>query len=815
MRPTLTVAQHVMTALTETRQPALLKPFYIAHFTSTPSAPTAILAADTPPPPPLRATPLCYHYLLSAAIQLRDADVSKLWKEMKHSLRVSALDITLHTSYLALLGSDGRLDEMMKEYTILKRSAVRPTLLLLSTVLTSLSSEIIALSSPPSSSSTATIDSSAGRLGELMSSFQHVLEDITLHSSRTGNVQHSVNGAHKTSAGDQSIVVRPAASGPLLNPSLYALIIATFSALRDTHRTLRYYQQYCQYCVSVLSSSSSSSSTPSLASSSFSSTTHSAILHSMLRLYALQGDVGMMECYLSELVTDGLNDRETMETVLIGYMRADVLERVTAVYSQWHAMAASAPLKQHVRDELVRYHVRKGQTAALEQLMHDGVIAADVEGYGNLLEACCVPGESFESMWSYHSRMKAAHFLPSSGTYAQMLRAVHERGSLHDKQRALALLDEIAEGYVQLAFDAIVHTLVIAVQVGATDGKMHKQQLSRAKRKLNQAGSSVRTTHIHALLTALPVAERLIAWEWARDLLGKRTSDNCELMMRTYQDQLATGDISEAKLAWRWKDEWAVMLLRRVLPTPALLRMHLDRHLTAGDYKSFITVYEQTMRVFDALPAPHTAEQVAKLHAAAMEALEDKATADYVTSLPASDVSLMLQSAAVVLRSIKSEVTTDSKGSQHDKLKRIYSSLHSLLSQVRTLLVQHPQPTVASLEPRSMDSRFVRIHVQHEPQPSTADSNQHSTARKKRRGTTSSPRGKRSRLRTPTHAYVLAGAATAPQPAVSVYVEHDAAMRYVVEQLDAIRVSVEASDGAWQQLIDDVLHEVHAIREVM
>ena len=38
----------------------------------------------------------------------------------------SALDITLLTSYLAHLGSDGKLQDMMAEYTKMKRNAVRP-----------------------------------------------------------------------------------------------------------------------------------------------------------------------------------------------------------------------------------------------------------------------------------------------------------------------------------------------------------------------------------------------------------------------------------------------------------------------------------------------------------------------------------------------------------------------------------------------------------------------------------------------------------------------------------------------------------------
>ena len=49
-----------------------------------------------------------------------------------------------------------------------------------------------------------------------------------------------------------------------------------------------------------------------------------------------------------------------------------------------------AAMGELVRDELVRYYVRRGQTAALEQLLRDGVIAANVAGYGKLIEACCL-----------------------------------------------------------------------------------------------------------------------------------------------------------------------------------------------------------------------------------------------------------------------------------------------------------------------------------------------------------------------------------------------------------------------------------------
>ena len=114
----------------------------------------------------------------------------------------------------------------------------------------------------------------------------------------------------------------------MFTPSINALVIATFAALRDTHRTQRYYQQYCQYCVNVLASSSSSSSVPSLDSPSFSASTHSAILHAMLRLYALQGDVALMEGYLGEIVGGGLDGRDTLEVALLAYIRAGDMERV-------------------------------------------------------------------------------------------------------------------------------------------------------------------------------------------------------------------------------------------------------------------------------------------------------------------------------------------------------------------------------------------------------------------------------------------------------------------------------------------------------
>ena len=757
MRPTTTVAHHIMTAMTETGQSSLIKPFYLAHFTSAQPT-TAITPADTSQPPPLRPTALTYHYLLSAAIQLRDTDVTKQWKAMKAKLPLSALNITLHTSYLAYLGGEGKLDEMMKEYTELKRKAVRPTLLLLSTVITPLSSEIIALSSPLSASAATSLDSLSGRLGKLLSSFHTVLEDLTLHSALSSNVQHNHNHSSDAGAVDTSTSARLTVATPLLNPSLYALIIATFSSLRDTHRTLRYYQQYCEYCVSVLSSTASSSAIPSLASPSFSSSTHSAILHSMIRLYALQGDVGMMEGYLGEIVSGGLENRETMESVLVGYMRADVPERVMAVYTKWHALAGGAAMNGQLKDELVRYYVRKGRTAALEQLMNDGVVAADVEGYGKLIEACCLSTDAFDAMWSYHETMKAAHSLPASATYAQMLRAVHERGSVHDKQRAMQLIAEIGEGNVRLTDDAIVHTLLIAVQAGAIDGKQHKNHLYATKSRLNRGGSSVRTTHIHALLTALPVTERLVAWEWARVALSKQTGDNYELMLRTYEEQKSRGEISEAKLAWRWKDEWNDVVQRRVLPTPSLLRLHLARQLSAGGYGRFVAVYEQAMEVCQANFMGVTTEQVGELQVAAMEALADKATAGDATSLPASQLPLLLQSAATILRSIKFETLTPD--SPPYDLKRIYSSLQSVLSHLRALLLLHTQQPVASLEPvHSMDSRFVRIQVQNEQR--SAAQVDHSKKRGKK-----APPVQRVGMRTPHPVDVLAGSAGRRQSAV-------------------------------------------------
>ena len=814
MPPTLTVAHHVMTALTETGQPALIKPFYLAHFTASTPASTTITPADSKqPPPPLRPSALTYHYLLSAAIQLRDSDVSKLWKTMKAKLPLSALDITLHTSYLAYLGSEGRLEDMVKEYVELKRKAVRPTLLLLSTVLTPLSSEIIALSSAAPMGST-----SSGRLGKLLSSFQTVLEDLTMHSVHSSNAQHTLDSASDTSTAGRTVATPP------LNPSLYALIIATFSALRDTHRTLRYYQQYCEYCVSVLSSTASSSAVPSLASPSFSSSTHSAILHSMLRLYALQGDVGMMEGYLGEIVTGGLDDRETLESVLVGYMRGDVMERVKAVYSKWHRLADGVILNARVKDELVRYYVRHGQTAALEQLMHDGAVAADLEGYSRLIETCCLSTDAFDAMWGYHETMKAAHFLPSSATYAQMLRAVYERGAVHDKERAMQLVEKIANGKVRLSDDAIVHSLLIAVQSGTTEGRQHKRLLFAVKSRLNRGGSSVRSTHVHAVLTALPVAERLVAWEWARVALSKQTGDNYELMLRTYDEQRSKGEITEAKLTWRWKDEWDDLVQRRVLPTPLLLRLQLERQLTAGDYNRFIAVYEQAMEVCRANAANLTTEQVGKLQVAAMEALEDKATVGDATQLPASHPSLLMQAAAVVLRSIKCDTLTDSKDEQQHNLKRVYSSLQSLLSHVRALLILHTQQPIASIEPvQSMDSRFVRIRVHsHDQQRSTTANNStthhstHNQRNTKQRGKHAPSSVHRSlSMRTPQPVDVLAGADGASQSPVAVYVEHEAAMRYFVEQLDAIRASVERQDGAWQPMVDGALHEVQAILAVL
>ena len=50
---------------------------------------------------------------------------------------------------------------------------------------------------------------------------------------------------------------------------------------------------------------------------------------------------------------------------------------------------------------------------------------------------------------------------------------------------------------------------------------------------------------------------------------------------------------------------------------------------------------------------------------------------------------------------------------------------------------------------------------------------------------------------------------------MTVYVEHEAAIRYFAEQLDAIRASAEAQDGAWQQIVDSALHEVRAILAVL
>ena len=187
-----------------------------------------------------------------------------------------------------------------------------------------------------------------------------MLEDITLHSglSANGNGGGDAGGSVRSSSSAHRLTT--SSSAPL-NPSLYALIIATYSALRDTSRTLRYYQQYCEYCVSALSSTPSSSNTPSLASPSFSSSTHSAILHSMLRLYALQADLAMMEGYLGELVSGGLETRETMEHLLLGYICGDVLERVRSVYNRWVALAGGgAAMGELVRDELVRYYVRRG-----------------------------------------------------------------------------------------------------------------------------------------------------------------------------------------------------------------------------------------------------------------------------------------------------------------------------------------------------------------------------------------------------------------------------------------------------------------------
>ena len=55
----------------------------------------------------------------------------------------------------------------------------------------------------------------------------------------------------------------------------------------------------------------------------------------MLRLYALQADLAMMEGYLGELVSGGLETRETMEHLLLGYICGDVLERVRSVYNRW------------------------------------------------------------------------------------------------------------------------------------------------------------------------------------------------------------------------------------------------------------------------------------------------------------------------------------------------------------------------------------------------------------------------------------------------------------------------------------------------
>ena len=426
-----------------------------------------------------------------------------------------------------------------------------------------------------------------------------------------------------------------------------------------------------------------------------------------------------------------MDDRETMESVLVGYMRADVMERVRAVYDRWHSLARGAPMHQQLKDELVRYYMRKGQTAALEQLMHDGVIPADVEGYGKLIEACCLSTDAFDTQCgAYHERMKAAHFLPSSATYAQMLRAVYERGSLLDKQRAMQLIAEVADGKVRLTDDAVLHTLLIA-GTGWCDRRQAAQAAtaSESKSRLNRGGCSVRATHIHALLNALPVTERVVAWEWARVALSKQTGDNYELMLRTYEEQRSRGEITEAKLVWRWKDEWNDLVQRRVLPTPLLLRT-APRSVSWLLASAIISckVYEQAMEVFQANAARVTTEQVGKLQVAAMEVLEDKAATGDASSLPASHLPTLMQSAAVVLRSIKCDTAADGKDNQQYAFKPIYSSLQSLLSHLRALLILHTQQPVASIEPvQSMDSRFVRIQVQNEQRPAAADNSHDGT----------------------------------------------------------------------------------------
>ena len=816
-KPTLPVAHRVLQALTETAQPALILSFYSAHFDTSvddnwsqkhlPS----IAPLDTQQPPPLLIpTALTFHYVLSAAVQLRDTGVTQLWKVMKSRLSRTALDVTLHKSYLAYLGSEGKLEHMMREYARMKRRPIQPTLLLLFTLLTALSSRIVALSSPSAGAPTGT---AAAQLAPLASSFQTVLDD--LYSAHLTAAQQDQNAADES--GEQpSDSPRSSSSASLFSPSIYALIITTFSALRDTHRTQRYYQQYCHYCVNVLASSASSSSVPSHSSSSFSASTHSAILHAMLRLYALQGDVALMEGYLGEIVSGGMDGRDTLEVVLLACVRADGMEQVKSTYAKWCGLADGSALPPHVKSELVAYYEQRGQTAALEQLMQDGVLAADVDGYDRLISACCLSGGALDAMWGYHASMTAAHFLPSSATYAQMLRAVRERGTASDRQVALQLLQEVASGRVRLNDDAITDALLIAVQTSA-DGANNikvKQQLTKAKANINAPGKCrLEPRHIHAMLAALPAAERVAAWDCARALLNAQAGDSYELMWRTYEELRGKGAITEAKRGWLCRVDWMEMIELRIPPPELPLRGRLARLLSRGEYGRFTTAYQQVMALCEAADAEVSTERIGALQVAALEVLQDKSAAGDASALPFSQFPLLMQAAALVLRSINLDAAATEGQSHPLDFKRLYSSLLSLLTHLRAMLLQHTQHTATSIEPAlSMDSRFVRIHVQHEqPKRSAAQ-----PSGKKRGGSPAkSPPVQRSSMRTPQPVDVLAGADAGGQPTVAVYVEHQAALRYVVEQLEGMSSSVQARDGAWQLCADAALLEVRAIRDVL
>ena len=312
VRPTLTVAHHVMMALTETCQPALIKPLYLVYFTSAHSTTTTTITARQSPAID-RSDPTSTHLPLPAvrshpAARRRRAQAVESNESPPPTLR--ARHHVAHFLPGAYLGGEGksRGDDARvhraeaKSCTADDAAAVdyAHTAVFRDHCICRRHYRVVVVGLLPSSRPPP--------VGWASCCYRSitVLEDLTLHSAHSSSVHHNHNGASEDVMVDALASARPTVTAPLLNPSLYALIIATFSALRDTHRTLRYYQQYCEYCVSVLSSTASSSAAPSLASPSFSSSTHSAILHSMLRLYALQGEVSMMEGYLGELVSGRL-----------------------------------------------------------------------------------------------------------------------------------------------------------------------------------------------------------------------------------------------------------------------------------------------------------------------------------------------------------------------------------------------------------------------------------------------------------------------------------------------------------------------------